>query len=184
MSSDLLALLNKGVEEATHGSKSRARIYFRQALSLDRDNENALLWLAWLTDDAYEAVEILEQVLARSPKNEIAKAYLEQARAKRDELDQLVSSSNSMNLWKRPSQKSDLKQQDSVVPYIGEFLLRQGFITRQQLEAALKRHHDLAQRGHPKMVGQVLVELGYLTQNQLEAGLQQHRGEYYFRFQD
>jgi tetratricopeptide (TPR) repeat protein len=184
-SSDLLALLNKGVEEATHGSKSRARIYFRQALSLDRDNENALLWLAWLTDDAYEAVEILEQVTVRNPKNEIAKAYLEQARAKRDELDQLVSSSNSLNIWNKPGAKKEIpSKQESVVPYIGEFLLRQGYITRQQLEAALKRHHDLAKRGHHKMVGQVLVELGYLTQTQLEAGLQQHRGEYYFRFQD
>lgn len=80
MDSDLLALLNHGVEEATNGSKSRARTYFRHATSIDPDNETALLWLAWLSDDAYEAVELLEKVLIRNPRNDIARSYLDQAK--------------------------------------------------------------------------------------------------------
>jgi hypothetical protein len=184
MDSDLLALLNRGVEEATNGSKSRARNYFRQALAYDSGNETALLWLAWLTDDAYEAVSLLEQVVSRNPRNDVARAYLEQARNRRDELDQLIASSNTYNIWNSMKPEHKARMKEAVVPYLGEFLLRQGFITRQQLEAALKRHHELKQRGSPKLVGQVLVELGYITQAQLEAGLQQHRGEYNFRFKD
>jgi tetratricopeptide (TPR) repeat protein len=184
MDSDLLALLNKGVDEATNGSKSRARSYFRQALTIDRENETALLWLAWLTDDAYEAVDLLEQVVARNPKNDVARAYLEQARSRRSELEQLVSHNSTYNIWHRMTPEHRAQMKESVVPYLGEFLLRLGYISRQQLEAALKRHKELTQRGSPKLVGQVLVELGYLTQSQLESGLQQHRGEYNFRFSD
>jgi tetratricopeptide (TPR) repeat protein len=184
MDSDIVALLNRGVEEATNGSKSRARSYFRQVLTIEKNNETALLWLAWLTDDAYEAVELLEQVLARNPKNDVARAYLEQARSRRAELEQLVSQSTTYNIWNRMTPEHKAQMKDAVVPYLGEFLLRQGYISRQQLEAALKRHRELSQRGSPKLVGQVLVELGYLTQTQLEAGLQQHRGEYNFRFVD
>jgi hypothetical protein len=193
MNTDLLALLNKGVEEAMNGSKSRARTLFRQALMLDRTNETALLWLAWLTDDAYEAVELLEQVVTRNPNNEEAKAYLAQARVRRNELDSLVANSTTLGVWSRlQPQKFAGKTNSStnngtgtnVVPYIGEYLLRQGYITRQQLEAALKRHSELARRGSPKLVGQVLVELGYITQHQLESGLQQQRGEFNYRFND
>jgi hypothetical protein len=186
MNNDLVVLLSKGVEEATNGSKSRARTYFRQALQLDGGNETALLWLAWLTDDAYEAVDILEQVVRRNPRNEVARAYLEQAVARRNELDQLVSSSTSFGVWSRFNTPQNYKpnRKDVVVPYLGEFLLRQGYITRQQLDAALRRHSELAQRGSPKLVGQILVELGFITQTQLEAGLQQQRGEYNIRFND
>lgn len=187
MNNDLVVLLSRGVEEATNGSKSRARTYFRQALQLDGGNETALLWLAWLTDDAYEAVEILEQVVRRNPRNEVARAYLEQAVARRSELDQLVSSSTSFGVWSRfntPQKYSTGGQREGVVPYLGEFLLRQGYITRQQLDAALRRHSELAQRGSPKLVGQILVELGFITPAQLEAGLQQQRGEYNIRFND
>lgn len=183
MSNDLLALLNKGVEEAMNGSKSRARTLFRQALNIERTNETALLWLAWLTDDAYEAVELLEQVIARNSHNEEAKAYLVQARARKNELDALIANSSTMGVWSR-LQPQKYSGEAGVVPYIGEYLLRQGYITRQQLDAALKRHSELARRGSPKLVGQVLVELGYITQHQLEAGLQQQRGEYNYRFHD
>ncbi len=188
MNNDLVVLLSKGVEEATNGSKSRARTYFRQALTIDATNETALLWLAWLTDDAYEAVDILEKVVRRNPRNEVAKAYLEQAVARRNELDSLVSSSTSFGVWSRfntaQAYPANNTQREAVVPYLGEFLLRQGYITRQQLDAALRRHSELAQRGSPKLVGQILVELGFLTQTQLEAGLQQQRGEYNVRFND
>lgn len=182
MSNDVLALLNKGVEEATHGSKSRARIIFRQALTLDRTSETALLWLAWLTDDPYEAVDLLEQVVLRNPANEDARAFLVQARARKSELDSLIANSSTMGVWSRLQTKKP--SQETVVPVIGEYLLRQGYITRQQLESALKRHSELARRGNPKLVGQILVELGYITQLQLEQGLQQQRGEYNYRFHD
>ncbi len=187
MNNDLVVLLSKGVEEATNGSKSRARTLFRQALDIEPYNESAHLWLAWLTDDPYEAVDILEKVVRRNPRNEVARAYLDQAVARRDELDKLVSAATSFGVWSRfntPQTYRSANQREVIVPYLGEFLLRQGYITRQQLEASLRRHSDLAQRGMPKPIGQVMVELGFITQPQLEAGLQQQRSEYNFRFND
>ena len=183
MSNDLLTLLNIGVEEAMTGSKSRARALFQQALNLDHTNETALLWLAWTTDDVYEAVELLERVLARNPANQEARNYLIQAQGRKNELDRMVADFNTLGVWSwlQPKQFSKPKL---AVPFIGEYLMRQGFITQQQLNAALKRHNELAQRGTPKPVGQVLVELGYISQHQLESGLQQQRGEFDYRFQN
>jgi len=183
MSNDLLTLLNTGVEEAMSGSKSRARTLFRRALNMDRTNETALLWLAWTTDDVYEAVELLEQVVAHNPANQEARSYLLQAHTRKNELDKMVADSTTLGVWSR-LQPQKYSKPRLAVPFIGEYLLRQRYITQQQLDLALKRHSELARRGSPKMVGQVLVELGYISQHQLESGLQQQRGEFDYRFQN
>lgn len=179
---NLVILLNKGVEEVNQGDKVRARFYFRQALDLDPVNETALLWLAYTTNDPYEAVQLLEKVVIRNPRNEQATAYLSQARSRCSELDQLVTGSSTFNTWSRI--KSDPKTAGKAVPFLGEYLLSQGLISQQQLDMALRRHQDLAQRGQPKQVGQVMVELGYISQQQLDNWLQFQNGDYSYRFKD
>ena len=129
-------------------TKCRARAFFRQVLSHDDHNETALLWLAWLTEDAYEAVDLLEKVVAYNPANKDARVYLEQARDRKKELDALVAGSNTRSVWGllQPNKRSS----EPVVPLLGEYLLRQGYITRNELNSALKRHSELAQRGRHK----------------------------------
>ena len=183
MDNNLATLLNKGIEEAMNGSKARARTIFRQVLSLDSTNETAMLWLAWTTDDVYEVVNLLEQVVARNPGNRDARMYLTQARIRKQELDALVSNSSTIGVWSRLQPQKFIKPKKAV-PVLGEYLLREGYITPQQLESALRRHSDLAKRGTPKLVGQVLVELGYISSRQLESGLKQQQLEYSYRMRD
>lgn len=178
-------LLHKGVEAANANSKHLARAYFQDVLSLEPHNEMAILWLAYLADNPYSAMELLTGLLQRNPKNEIAQGYLAQAQARCEELDSLISGSYTYQSWDyvRGSKKPVVKK-TADIPVFGEYLLRQGIITQQQLNIALDRHQDLANRGAKKQVGQVMVELGYISQPQLEGWLQQQRGEYIYRFQD
>ncbi|HEX2909744.1 MAG TPA: hypothetical protein VH186_02980 [Chloroflexia bacterium] len=185
VSNDVTSLLRRGVEEATRGNKLPARFAFQEVLKRDPHNELALMWLAHLANDPYEAVELLERVVSRNPRNEVALSYLKQARAKVAELDQLVSSSSTLSSWSYTGKSKETADKTSAgVPYLGEFLLRQGVITRQQLEMALRRHDDLAHRGHYKRLGEVMIELGYLTETQLERYLQHQTGEFTYRFRD
>ncbi len=181
-SSDMLLLLNRGVAEANEGNKTQARSYFQQVLQTDHYNETALLWLAYLTSDPYEAVRLLETVVERNSKNELAHGYLDQARQRCKELEQLVTGSTTYNTWSRINNGNQTTP--ASVPLLGEYLLTQGLISQQQLEMALQRHQDLLKRGQRKMVGQVMVELGYITQAQLDRWVQNQSGEYSYRFKD
>ncbi len=179
----VLELLNAGAGEARQENRAGARAYFLQALELDPDNETALLWMAHLVENPYKAVEYLQVLLSRKPNNPQARAYLAQAEARCAELDQLVSSSSTLSTWNHFKQ-GNTRHSGRGVPLLGQYLLRQGMITPQQLEMAVRRHEDLEQRGLPKQIGQVMIELGYLTQAQLDAWLQQQSGDFSIRFRD
>lgn len=63
---------------------------------------------------------------------------------------------------------------DVILPRFGEFLVQSGDLTREQLQAALKRQSELAAQGHSLTIGQVLAGMGLLTRGQLElASIQQ-----------
>ena len=177
-----LELINTGVELAGSGEKGPARRAFLTALNIDPNNETAVLWLAYLSDNPQKAVEILEGFLASHPNSSQALAYLTQARSKCQELEQLVVGSRTFDSWTRTSRS--VAGNVRSVPFLGEYLLRQGVISEQQLDMVLRRHRDLASRGTHKLVGQVMVELGYISQNQLETWLQQQNYDYSDRFRD
>lgn len=177
---EILDLLNSGVRLANEGDKTSARRCFRNALRLDPHNETAVLWLAYLSPEPSKAVELLEDFIALNPTCVQAQTYLQQAQDRVNELDQLVSSSATLNSW-TSSKKANGSR---AIPFLGEYLLRQGIITQQQLEMALRRHKDLANRGNQKLVGQVMVELGYISQVQLDGWLQQQSGDYSIYFRD
>jgi hypothetical protein len=178
---DLILLLNQGVEAANAGEKALARTHFQQVFEIDPNNETALLWLSYLTNDPYEAVRLLERLVTNNPRNELAREYLIKARARCSELEQLVTGSATYNTWYRPNNGSP---NSSSVPLLGEYLLNQGLITQQQLDMALRRHQDLNKRGHSRPIGQVMVELGYITQSQLDRWLENQKGEFSNRFWD
>jgi len=72
-------LLNLGRSTAEAGHWIRARRYFTRVLAIDPDDEEALLWLAGLADDARESIAYLQRVLTINPTNERARAGLEWA---------------------------------------------------------------------------------------------------------
>ena len=136
MDTTILNLLKEAVGEANRGNRIPARAYFYDILSLDPDNEYALLWLAYLSDDPYKAVDFLEKLLKVKPGHQIAQSYLAQARQLCADLEALIKSSTTYHTWEYFNNPA--KKTGKGVPFLGEYLLQQGLITGQQLETALK----------------------------------------------
>lgn len=73
-------LLNMGRSTAESGDWVQARRYFAQALRLDPQNEEALLWLAGLAQDPQASIAYLQRVLEINPQSHRAQAGMEWAR--------------------------------------------------------------------------------------------------------
>jgi signal transduction histidine kinase len=57
---------------------------------------------------------------------------------------------------------------DAMLSRFGEFLMKKGYITAAELDAALGRQRELAGAGARETLGQVLLELRVMTREQLE----------------
>jgi signal transduction histidine kinase len=57
---------------------------------------------------------------------------------------------------------------EAVVPRIGEYLMEQGLLTSSQLEAALARQREMAERGQQRLLGQTLVEMRLVDHETLD----------------
>jgi signal transduction histidine kinase len=57
---------------------------------------------------------------------------------------------------------------DAMLSRFGEFLMKMGYVTPAQLDAALVRQRELAGRGARQTLGQVLLEMRVMTREQLE----------------
>ncbi len=65
---------------------------------------------------------------------------------------------------------------------IGDFLIKQGLITRAQLHQALANQTQRKRSGQPALLGQVLVECGYIQQEALNRALFEWQQEYELAF--
>lgn len=179
MQTEVINLINQAVTEAHQGNRQQSQFIFSKVLERDPQNEIALLWLAFLTPNPFVAADLLSGLYKRKPEDERVGAYLAKARARCAELS--VNSSQELkgslpgSFRLKASSSSyeyrDIAPSNRAVPYLGEFLMREGFITQHQLNVALRTHYDMALRGQPKRVGEVLIQLGYLTPPQLEHSL-------------
>ncbi len=185
MKQDIINLINQAVGEANQGNRQQAQFIFGRVLELDAQNVTALTWLAFLTTNPFEAVELLEGLLKRNPTHVRLQPYLDQARVRCNELAQytkqkqelLEASPGSFRL--QPNRNSydyrDIAPSNRSVPFLGEFLMQEGVINQHQLNVALRTHYDMALRGQPKKVGEVMIQLGFLTDQQLEHSLSLQR---------
>jgi signal transduction histidine kinase len=58
-----------------------------------------------------------------------------------------------------------------LVPRIGEFLIDQKVITKDQLDKALQMQKSRAEQGEQVLLGQALIEMGFLTRERLDQAL-------------
>ncbi len=179
-SSVITALLNQGVEEAQNGRKAAADETFREVLQMDPANETAILWQAYICDDVYKAVTLLEDWVRQYPQNQHATAYLQQATAKRDEIEQLLAGSVT---YQQLTAREEWNE-NVTVPRLGEYLLKHGALTTEQLEETLRQYQLKLDQGYTPRIGQVMIELGYLNDMQLHHWLDQQNSEFNSSFQD
>ena len=58
---------------------------------------------------------------------------------------------------------------EQLLPRLGEYLVRDGYLTEAQLRAALERQKAGAGEGHPsRLLGQTLEEMGFITRDRLD----------------
>jgi signal transduction histidine kinase len=77
-------------------------------------------------------------------------------------------------LMSLPADAETPYQSDVLLPRFGEYLLRRGYITEAQLQAALTRQREMAARGVQVTIGQTLFEMGAASREQLDlASLEQ-----------
>jgi len=58
---------------------------------------------------------------------------------------------------------------EALVPRLGEYLVENNLITRDQLAYALKHQATIRQTQGTRLIGQILVDLGYITRETLDA---------------
>ncbi len=69
-------------------------------------------------------------------------------------------------------------ERTQVIPgFIGGYLYELGWITVQQLDAALDRQLALSAQGRALRLGQVLVEMGAISRRQLEQALERQSAD-------
>ncbi len=65
---------------------------------------------------------------------------------------------------------------------IGDFLMKEGLLTRPQLHQGLARQTELKRQGRKALLGDVLVECGYLERDQLNRALVEWQQQYDLAF--
>lgn len=59
---------------------------------------------------------------------------------------------------------------EQLVPRLGDYLVREGYVSAEQLQAALEAQSQ-ATNGHYRLLGQTLLDLGYLTAGDLDRAI-------------
>lgn len=73
---------------------------------------------------------------------------------------------------------------DGSPEYLGEYLVGQGIITREQLSTVLEAQIQLRKQGKRMLLGELLTRAGYISPSVLETVLQQQRADIFRRFGD
>jgi DNA-binding response OmpR family regulator len=185
---ELNTTLQAAKQAAQNQDINQARKYYLHVLRIDPTNEEALMWLAWYTNDPFEGVRYLERLVAAHPDNPRLKEFLEAGKKRVGELDTLITGSNILNYWHVVEQvqedriRKGVDRRTTPILPVGQLLLKKQIITQQQLETALSLHDMLNRVGTPKKLGEVLLEYGYLTKEQLNAVLGEQQAEYNSQF--
>lgn len=73
------------------------------------------------------------------------------------------------------------QRMSSGVPRIGEYFVRRGLMTNEQLNRIAQRQSELKRNGSQIAFGQVACEMGLLSRGQLESALAEQREDFYQR---
>ncbi len=107
--------------------------------------------------DKEQARAALTHLLKRDPRNELAWLCLSVVMPTREAAGQCIEQSLAFSSADRPR--------------IGEWLIRQGLITPDELQHALTQQVLLRRQGHAVHVGTLLVRAGFLQRDALERAL-------------
>ncbi|GIV96521.1 MAG: hypothetical protein KatS3mg057_1178 [Herpetosiphonaceae bacterium] len=190
--SDVAAALAAGIAAVQAGKREEARRLLLQVVQLDEYNEQAWLWLSSVVDSIDDAITCLENVLTINAQNEWAREALEVMRVRqilaagpaslptstvqtsgvaRRLGEYLVEQGylHASQLRHALNEQQTLRRQGQHIP-LGEILLRNHLISRDQLAYALESQFlsgGAAHAGAISQLGDYLIRKGYITWSQL-----------------
>jgi hypothetical protein len=171
-------LMAQGLTEARKGNHKTAYSFFQKILKLDEANEKAMMWCAMLCADPFDAKVYLQELMARRPEDKLIRTYYGLAVKRCEELDQLLKESDLLQRWSR--------NEGGVgeISRLGDYLVKVGTISQQQLGAALHFQNYLRQHGQEEKLGEILLSFGYINKRQLQKALEFQRLDFFSRFND
>jgi hypothetical protein len=197
--------LQQGIEAARNGDRERAYQLFRQAILEDGQSAPAWYYMSFLIDDAARQREYLEWALKLDPNYADAREALDQLHirqvlasarsivapeylpAPRKIGDYLVDQ-GLISMAQREEALAELARIDSrtrratldsaKIKRFGDILLARGWLTPQQLAAALVRQQQERSRGgqRPERLGEYLMAAALVNGDQLGAALAEQSG--------
>ena len=203
--------LQQGIEAARNGDRERAYQLIRQAIIEDEQSAAAWYYMSFLIDDAARQREYLEWALKLDPNYAEAREALDQLRirqvvasarsivapeyrpAPRKIGDYLVEQ-GLISMAQRDEALAELSTAESrakrgaldsaKVKRFGDILLARGWLTPQQLAAALVRQQQERSHGgqRPERLGELMIRGGALAPAALNAILDQQRQDFTNRY--
>lgn len=74
--------------------------------------------------------------------------------------------------------------QTQSVPRLGEYFIRRGILTPEQVACVVRRQWDLQSSGVTLPFGQIAYDLGFINRAQLEQALTEQRADFQAHFHD
>lgn len=166
---DTAQFFDMAIADIKAGRTEQARERLAALVRADPSHEQGWLWLADVAADAAESIRCLETVLALNPANDMAREWLSYTRQDKD----------------RPGTATTVQpEQDKELPRLGAYLVREGLISQEQLDEALRLQREAAAAGGQKRLGDILVDIGLVSREQVDAALQELRTHFNAAFWD
>lgn len=80
-------------------------------------------------------------------------------------------------------QQEKIESATGTPEYLGEYLVAQGIITREQLSVVLAAQIQFRKQGRKMLLGELLIRAGYVSPSVLETVLEQQRADIFRRFE-
>jgi hypothetical protein len=153
-----LSNLEAGMAAVRAGQKEQARTHLLRVLSSNPRHETAWLWLSGVMPTTEQALRCVEHLLTINPQHQ-------RALEARDVLQVQL-------LLQEAASDTDTSPSTPQRRYLlGEALVEARLLTQAQLDEALRRQAELAQRSKPMRLGELLIKLKVVTKEQLMAAL-------------
>ncbi len=175
-----------GEEWLRQADNESARQVFHLVLKIEPGNERATFGFI-NTAKNWNVIRNMLQILLRvHPENIQAKAWLEEAQNRLQnvgDLDDIVNSSSFIKNWTdREKEYNDRIRfnyvNTEVISKMGQLLLHNGYLSLEQLENGLALQTMFERFGTKEKLGKVLVDNGYIKQEQLDHVVSLQEEEY------
>lgn len=153
--------------------RPQARQLLAALVAAEPRRADAWLLLSTVVDDVDQSIECLRKALALDPANTKARHWLDLAARARARREAEQAAAEPVPAEDPDAAFVELAPEDRPVPRLGRYLLDFGFITPEQLQAALDHQQAAAQAGLVRQLGGILVEDGALAQARLDFALRE-----------